>query len=641
MKKIQSIAMMMFIALTGTAGLTACSSENVEDNSNVVYDENGKAGVKPEFVISIPRKVVGPTATRQGDDITQNAGSVSQFRGLDNIRLVPFAAEPTPTSSKLADIMRLSPITTLSSPGSINYKVYADEFVPVGTKHFLFYAKAPNGSADAEISTISDKFRYGILNYSGLTDAEFTNPNSIGFSLVQINTSTAQQQDDATGKALVKLLTDMANTSVSGVAAPHDKWSTTTSIVMARLYKNFTAITTGSSNSVAAILSRVYASLKNVQSNDAARSLADKIKKQIEDVVTVTPTSGVPASLKSAYTGYPGNIGLPDGAARIKWNNTSKAFVDVTADYGQGNQVDIRDYVYPAALWYYISTPLKAADAVKSPNYTSAGNWDGVINSVYSGAADEVGASTLSVALTKPVDYGVGRLETSVAMGSGTFYDRYGQSVATGSGYTLKGILLGGQNSVGYDFSALGNENLTIYDCDMDGRTITVTPGQSVGADQTLALETHEDQTVYAALELVNGGEDFQGADGLIPAGGTFYLTAKLVPTDATNYVSGKRDKIIIKDHVTKLTVTIKNGSALTDKDADGDGDIDPFISDPEDGGPGWDTDGDGKVDVPADQDEGLGGATNGIPDLSSPGVELGTSVNLEWQEGLELTPSV
>lgn len=639
MNKIQTLAMMMAIALTGTAGLTACSSQDVEDNSKVVYDENGKAGVKPEFVISIPRKVVG--TTRQGDRITQNMGSVDQFRGLDNIRLIPFSSEPTASSAKLADIMRLSaiPRTGLSSPGAINYKVYADEFVPVTTKHFLFYAKAIDNSAEDAISSISDKFKYGILNYSGLSDSEFSNPASIGFSLEPININTEAQQANATGRRLVQLLTNLANTTVSSVAAPHDKWSTTTSMVLARLYVNFTAITTCSSNSVAAILSRVYASLKSIQSTDPSRPLADAIKTQIENACVGTPISGTPATLSSSYTGYPGNIGLPDGAARIAWNATSNAFDDITANYGQGNQIGITEYVYPAALWYYVSTPLKAANDVKSPNYTTAGNWEGVINSVYSGAADEVGANTLSVALTKPVEYAVGRLESDITMGSGTFYDRYGQTVDTGTGYTLKGLLLGGQNSVGYDFSAIGNENLTIYDNDMDGRTINVRPGTTAGSNQTLALETHVKQTVYCALELINGGSDFQGADGIIPAGATFYLTAKLDPTTASNYAEGTLDKIIIKDHVTKLTITIKNGT----NDVNGDGTPDVFITDPDNGGPGWDTDGDGKVDTPEDTvgPEGLGNATNGIPDLSSPGVELGTSVNLEWQQGLILTPSI
>ena len=80
----------------------------------------------------------------------------------------------------------------------------------------------------------------------------------------------------------------------------------------------------------------------------------------------------------------------------------------------------------------------------------------------------------------------------------------------------------------------------------------------------------------------------------------------------------------------------------------------DTFITDPAHGGPGWDTDGDGEVDLPVLPNpltgkypqsptvpDGLGNATNGVPDLSSPGIELGTSVNLEWEEGLELTPSI
>jgi hypothetical protein len=88
--------------------------------------------------------------------------------------------------------------------------------------------------------------------------------------------------------------------------------------------------------------------------------------------------------------------------------------------------------------------------------------------------------------------------------------------------------------------------------------------------------------------------------------------------------------------------------------DINDDGTPDTFIKDPTKGGPGWDTNGDGIVDIPVlpdpntgeypdspDNPEGLGDATNGIPDLSSPSIELGTSVDLEWQQGLILTPSI
>lgn len=691
MQKTVKFAWLAAIALTGTVSFIGCTSSD-ELPSNVVVDKNGIKGVMPEFVISLPRTVVN--GTRMTNEVTQNQGSVTQFRGLDNIRLFSFAGEPTATSTKLSDILRLSAIpageSSLGKPGDINYKVYADQFVPVGTKNFLFYGKAIDNNAEEDITSMADKFKFGFLRHTGLEESEFNTPNDIVFSLEQINTSNERQANNAVGKAIVELLASIANTTVSGVAAPDNAWKTTTNKVLAPLYKNFIGITTGSSNTLAAILSDLYNSMAFVQSTDPARPLADALKAKIEAACTSTPpVSGAPASLKSDYAGYPANIGLPDGAARIRWNVTGlnpNTFVDISGNYWIGNRFDNTKYAYPAALWYYVSTPLKASAEKESPEYDNAGNWEGVISSVYSGAAEEVQSNTQSVALQLPVQYGVGRLETRITMPAGVFYDGRGEEVTIGDGYTLKGMLIGGQCSVGYDFATKGDENLTIYDNVMASSTIIAKPNSTTATpNQTLALQTKANQTVYAALELINGGEAFMGADGIIPAGGTFYLTAKLDPTTASNYASGTLDKIFMQDHVTKLTVTILNGNTVADRngdgkpdvyiidpvtgvptgvdvdgdgtpdpyDIDGDGNDDTFITDPAHGGPGWDTDGDGEVDIPILPDAdgkypdgpnvpgGLGNATNGIPDLSSPGVEIGTSVNLEWQEGLILEPEI
>lgn len=689
MKKIQSLAMMMGFAITGALSLTACSSSSdaIEENKAVVYDENGQATVKSEFVFSVPRKVVGTTRMKSED--TQSEGTVAQFRGMDNIRLIPFGEDPDNLSTKLSDIMRLSSIDVLGKPGQVNYKVYSDQFVPVGTNHFLLYAKAIDWAAESPITSMDDKFKFGTLSVKGLTDAEFTAPKDILFSPVQINTSTEAQAGDEVGRNIVQLLTSLANITVSGVAAPNNSWKTSNHPTMAALYKNFIGITTSSSGTLSVILSKLYFSLDHIKSADPAYTLAQTIKSRIEAVCAYAPVNGVPVTLKSSYSGYPGNVGLPDGAARIRWNASglqANSFVDVSANYTKNFRLKITDYVYPAALWYFVSTPLKASNEKESPEYDTAGNWDGVINSVYAGAADEVQTGTQSVALNKPAEYGVGRIETKITMGSGTFYDGNGKEVTFGNGYTLKGMLIGGQSSVGWDFTPKGDENLTIYDRDMASSSIIAKPGYTTAtANQTLALETKSNQVVNAALELINGGDDFMGADGMIPAGGTFYLVIKLDPTTASNYLAGTLDKIVKQDHVTKLTVTINNGSTFPDRnedgkpdvyikdedgiptgvDADGDGNPDPYdidgdgnddtlITDPDHGGPGWDTDGDGEVDLPLTPDnesgtypdaptvpEGLGNATNGIPDLTSPGVELGTSVNLEWQEGLILNPSI
>lgn len=65
--------------LLSTAGFTACSSE---DTFTGGY--SGES-VKTQFAISIP--AAGKVNNRMGQDIVQGSG---QFRGMTNIRLVPF-----------------------------------------------------------------------------------------------------------------------------------------------------------------------------------------------------------------------------------------------------------------------------------------------------------------------------------------------------------------------------------------------------------------------------------------------------------------------------------------------------------------------------------------------------------------------
>ena len=696
MKRNRFFVMMSIAGLSLSAMFTACSSgSDAEVNTNVIYNEEGKAGVMPEFVISLPRNVVG--STRMQNDITQNLGTSDQFRGIDNIRLIPFSASPEGTSTKLADIIRLSSISALEKPGSVNYKVYADQFVPVGTKYFMFYGKAVDWNVDEALTSMDDKFKFGVLKSTGLTESEFTNAYSVNFSLEQINTSTEEQQNDPVGRAIIQLMSQLANAQVTGVDAPNNAWRTTTHEVLAALYKNFIGTTVYSSNTLALILDKIYFGLEHVGSTDPARPLANRIRSLITDacVAGYEPIANTPLQLNSNYTGYPGNIGLPDGAARCRWNASglqANMFVDMTANYTLGFKVKPTDYCYPAALWYFVSTPVRTSASIESVNYGDKNNWQEVIDGIYKAANDEVKEGTRSVALVDPVQYAVGRLETTVQMESGgTIYDGDGKAVDFGDGYTLKGLILGGQNSVNYKFQKAGNENLCIYDRVMSSSNLTFKPGVPMtGANQTLALETEKDQTVYAALELVNNGQAFRGADGTIPAGGVFYMTVKLDPlATTTSGYSETVNKIITKDHVTKLTVTIKKGSETPDRngdgipdvyifdpetgepigvDADGDGKVDPydidgdgkpdtFITDPAHGGPGWNTDGedgDGEVDIPVLPNpldgtyppsptvpDGLGNATNGIPDLSSPGIELGTSVNLKWEEGLDLRPSI
>ena len=196
------------------------------------------------------------------------------------------------------------------------------------------------------------------------------------------------------------------------------------------------------------------------------------------------------------------------------------------------------------------------------------------------------------------------------------------------------------------------------------------------------------------ALQLRNDGPEFQGADGRIASGATFYLVADLVPRTATNYQSNTLDRVFISDHITTVALSIMKGSAdvngdgKPDTDRNGDGKPDVYVFDPVTGVPtgidadgdgtpeptydvngdgtpdtfiasdtdsdgkpdtfGWDTNGDGTIDTPvqpaADDTwpdtpttaSGLATATYGIPTLVEQRQPrtFGLSVDLNWSRG-------
>ena len=591
MKKMKTFAFAAAALLAGSAALTACSSDNEDTfGSQVVVTDDGTVGVKPEFVVSIPRSVVN---TRMSGDVTQSAGTVAQFRGIDDILLIPFASEPADGVSKLDTVLSLSAISSLRQAGSLNYKVYANQFVPLGTKHFLFY-----GKAIGDATTQADKFKYGVLQTAGL-DAAFTTPSAVDFTLETLYDKTDVLATDATGKAILDLLNKVAKT---------EGWAASDNEVLKDLYAKFTALKVRSSEMVAVVLSDLYFSAAHVDMDDAAAyAISLAIRANIEEAGT--PKSKAPMALKAEYQGFPGNLGLPNGAAQIAWS--AGEFKDVTATYSAAHEAKVTQYAYPAGLWYYVNTPIKASNEIESTEYDSKNNWNGVVDEVYSAATDVVNDKTQSVVLVKPAQYAVGRLELKITLGEegkDKFYDQAGNEMDVTKGFTLKGVLIGGQNPVKYDFTANDGvaTNLTIYDPTVaENTTAMPDPKATTAANQTLALETLKDQAVNIALELVNNGEAFTGKDGgIIPAGATFYLAAKLDPKAAANYKAGELDKIFMQDHVTKVTITIKNGK--------------------DDGG-----------------EDGPGGGGPTVPDLSSDTIELGTSVDLEWQEGLILTPSI
>lgn len=612
MNKNFKYALLSAIALTGAVSFSACSSsDDFFDNPDFNPADNT---VKTQFTIAFPENVA---KTRQSDATVQNSQTIASFRGMDNIVLLPFATTGAagenpiePTSTKLGNQIQLTSIikpTNFSVNNSIpastltqnslnsesNSVLYNDVTIPVGTGSFLFYGKAINNG--------TDNFVNGALT---MTNGQ---PADIAFSPVQIY-STASTK----GAALATYLTGIAQaTHWADCAESSNLAESWYNASLGELYNNFKGLKAGSSRTVQAAVRDLYATVKGN---------ADIVSTAIQSAITdgtyasVNSTSGL-LEFKDNIAGYPGDVNLPDGAALLSYNETSQTFTQVID--GNGNTGDLHakfaDYVYPASLYYYGNSGIKTSTSSQKDKYNNTNDWATITGS-YDGTL--VGTSTRSVAILDPIQYGVGRLDATVKAEAATLYDRNGEAYTLSTesgkeGFTVTGILIGGQKPVKYDFTT--NTTATAYTIFDDitksqsGTTLTATTTASA-TNYTLALETKKDEPIYVAVELVNNGEYFQGVDGVVPTGCKFYLVAQLTPNSGTGYNATTLNQIFKQDYKTIVNFTINKGKDKTDPNF-----------------------------VPATgNNEGLGNAYNTIPDLRTPQMELGLSVNLTWQSGLQ-----
>jgi len=220
-----------------------------------------------------------------------------------------------------------------------------------------------------------------------------------------------------------------------------------------------------------------------------------------------------------------------------------------------------------------------------------------------------VQTSTRSIALKNQIQYAVGRLDTKVTLAS-TLYDHTGAAVTpNNAGFPIKSVLVGGQKAVDWEFkpaSGSSDPQYTIYDKEVPTGMAAISNGSTV--NHTLVLETADAEPVYMVVELENNtGKDFAGHNGdIIKAGANFYMVAKLDPKSTTEGevkqpgTSTSLTKVFQQDYVTTANLTIlENGRDV------------------------------------ANHDKGLGAAYNVIPDLRTPALSIGLSVDLNWQTGL------
>lgn len=573
MKKNFKYALLSATALMGAVSFPACSSsDDVVDNPDFLPEKNA---VKAQFAISLPSNVNAPVTRMIATDVQQTDKS---FLGMQDIVMIPFATKPAN-----ANASPWGPSITLGDIGNeelqqlsgstANYKVYSDVTVPLGTSAFLFYAQTQKQESK---TTATAKFTKGstIMN-----PATSESKSDYTFVPDQIFTGTyTTEAGNPFGYNIVAYLTQIAQTENWG------NFEINTNVGLQNLYTAFTSLKAGSTFSVKRAITDLYNSLKN-NTDAMSQAIVTNITKTY-----ATASGGVLSFNDDKIGGYPAILNLPDGAAKVTCNTSTGVF---------SFDNNLNQYVFPAALWYRANTAIKVSNKKQTntsniyQDKTTWGGTDGVLSLYTDGSL--VTSSTRSIALEDSIQYAVGRFDVQVQCEAASLLDQKGNLVAVPTGgFPVSAILVGGQKAVNYLFTDPTGTEFTIYD---KATGVNAKYGSSYGTNYTLALETAAGTDVNIAIELENTtGADFYGQNGqIIPAGSKFYLTTTLTATAATE----TDNKIFKQDFYTKANLTIKEGT-LT-------GDTNPY---------------------------GLGAATNTIPDLRTPQLELGLAVDLHWQPG-------
>ena len=582
MKKMTFLACAALLA--SACMFTACKKDKTDEELQQATQEGSYNGevVKTEFSIALPKQL-GPN--RMPATTVQDLG-MEQFNGMTGITLLPFAkqvvapADPATAAPVGSGDARLGganiPLGDLNkaevSEKASQAKVYGDINIPLTTSSFIFYAKSK--------ATEGGKFSVGSLKPT--PEDLNANPAGITFDLEQIQStaSTTMLSGEASGKKLMNYLTSIANAS-DGQPSPKmwREYTADDDAAMKAMFDNFVSLKYLSSFGVERVLTDLYKTLKPV-----ASPIATAVKAAINNPTYATLNASDEVELVSALDNFPAEFNLPNGAVSLAWNGT--AFIQ--GPYS--NMAPIENYVYPAQLWYYVNSAIKTSNTSKKTMYDNTTiAWSGILAEHTD--AVSVNSLTRAVAIYKPIQYAVARLDVAVKLKSATLADNSesAEGIATAvdcsAGFPITGILVGGQQQVKYDFTTNGGTEYTIYDKVMANGTMKAINGSLSAYNHTLVLENGT-ENVRVAVEMENNtGKDFYGyGDQLVPAGGKFYVVAELVATEAT-----QTDGHVFKqDYKTIANLTLKD----------------------------------------------LKNAYNTIPDLRTPKLELGFSVDLTWQAG-------
>lgn len=472
--------------------------------------------------------------TRMSDAVVQDEGQA--FRGIKMSQILPFAVSDKITVNDLPKLFYI--VGDGEKPvNNRPYYYYEKCSIMQGVNAFLSYGRATPEEGKAVNGSLVETFPLGMA------------PKDIRFSLESISARTA----NATATSLAGYMTAIANAQGNSVA-----WKNAPNATLRLLHLNFVNQTEATSNG-----EPLPGSAANIKVyTQALKEVLNNLTLSEDDAAIRTAIIAAIDAYNTAWDGFPASIGLPDGAAVIRWNNSLEQF---EVQLSTTKLVDINGldrFAYPAELYYYGNSRISTSNIDKRKEKYTDREWTSILAD-YEYADGVVSNNTTAIAIKEPLQYGVGRVQVRLKRTNTTLKDSKNNNVEVGDiRFKLTGVIIGGQLPVGFDFTPT-----TAYpeysEADMkyiyDNQLPTIYLSSSADAAEvtnTLVLQSYDNKKVPVLLEFVNdSATDFHGLNGIVYRGTKFYLVGEVDPTGQGTGAYANR--LFTQDYTTVLNMKV------------------------------------------------------------------------------------
>lgn len=560
------------------AAISGCSSQSEVTETPIIREPDPVVVQKPEPMSLAFASVSNARAmTRFTDEIVQN----TTYRDIptSNIHFIALKKNESDVITSVSNIevdkedksdIKTDAVTT----NKTRFYHFSYCEMPLGVNGCLVYAKAEDKLVDLDGDDIKSDFEKKIFN-GCLTESSYLSDyvqstDQITFEPVSIY-GEAPVGEGGIGEDGVHADAWKLANALTKIVTDVPQWSSSANLVLQNLLGNFTNHgfdLPGSATSVKTWIDAL---------NQAAESSKALVEGPIRDILTSIMTASTSAATTVASLNYPQNIHLPDGAAVIRWTEVEEGGVKTNKFVPQLQTTTLDDintitrFVYPPALYYFVNSKIKTSDSKvvfpkEDSGYENDASWSAVLNRFT--ASNTIQQTSKAVAIVNPLQYAVAQLQVNLLAGDGTL--PYNSNNPTDkidiSKLSLKGIIVGGQRKVKYDFTPISDSDMDVkfvYDTQVNsGLTTTGTTSntlvlQSWGDEEVVG----EDVNVILEFEY-SGTQEFKCLNGWVYPGTRFYLVGELKLKDANpseGMSAADKNRVFTKDRITAVTMTVNS----------------------------------------------------------------------------------